>query len=190
MAPENAWSAPRACPVCAATDGRPMVVRDIWHNKPGVFGGLVVDAERPTHNSCLVKKAIHITGRDLRSHGIVGRVGTVMLGGGMRRVVDLSRWFEPFSWLDVNCGDGAFSAIAGQMLTDTEFEGIDPLEWVHGAARRRWLTRGHKGTWSSLQEAYYSVTAMMWSVLGMVSNVRESHVVRWKVLVTCSLIEG
>ena len=50
----------------------------------------------------------------------------------MRRVVDLSRAGSSRSVAGRDCGDGAFSAIAGQMLTDTEFEGIDPLEWVHG----------------------------------------------------------
>jgi hypothetical protein len=152
-APDGALAQIRVCPVCNETGGVSFDVRDVWRNKPGIFRWLrcrcgTVYAERllsevghrfywaepPADDHPLVWSAWH------RKHR--GRNET--------RCRFVARRFEPHAWLDLNCGDAAFGAIASQMLPGTEFEGVDALDSVHFAARRRWLDRGHKGVWAQI----------------------------------------
>lgn len=69
----------------------------------------------------------------------------------------------PRSWLDVGTGHGHFPLIAQDILTDTEFDGLDMTTGVEIAERRGWISRGYRGMFPDLAEKLagrYDVVSM------------------------------
>lgn len=56
----------------------------------------------------------------------------------------------PTNWLDVGCGHGHFTLIAAGELPDTTFDGLDLSDGVDDAARRGWISTGHRGLFPEL----------------------------------------
>ncbi len=50
----------------------------------------------------------------------------------------------PASWLDVGCGDGHMCRVGQTVMPGTRFEGLDRSEAVERAARRGWVSEGHR----------------------------------------------
>ena len=70
---------------------------------------------------------------------------------------------SPDRWLDVGGGHGHFCLIAAEELPATRFDGLDMSESIDEAARRGWVTEGHRGMFPDLAEGLagtYDVVSM------------------------------
>ncbi len=148
----NVHSANRCCPVCGQSEGTLIMLKDRWLLKSGEFSWVQCEC-----GTVYAKRLLNPYGRahywNRRSTDFGTDAWSIWNRYHRSRHEDklrfVYRFLDPSRWLDINCGDGAFGAVATQCIPAMEMEGYDRLDWVHTAVRRRWLSRGHRGSWAA-----------------------------------------
>ncbi len=150
--------APRTtCPWCGSAGlSRQLDTIDLLQHKPGTFHIDRCDAcDHKFQNPRLTIEGLDYYYRDFYD-GIGADSADFIFGVSDKSYVDrvemVKRHIDapPVNWLDVGTGHGHFPLIAAGVLTDTTFDGLDLSDGVDDAARRGWISTGHRGLFPEL----------------------------------------
>lgn len=152
------FEAPRTtCPWCGSAElTRRLDTVDLLQHKPGTFHLDRCDGcEHQFQNPRLTIDGLDYYYRDFYD-GIGADSADFIFGVSDTSYVDRVEMVKrhvaapPANWLDVGTGHGHFCLIAAGVLTDTTFDGLDLSDGVDDAARRGWISTGHRGLFPEL----------------------------------------
>ncbi|MEZ5383468.1 MAG: class I SAM-dependent methyltransferase [Microthrixaceae bacterium] len=158
------------CPWCGAAElSRRLDTVDLLQHKPGTFRIDRCDScGHLFQNPRLTTEGLDYYYRDFYD-GIGAESADFIFGVSDTSYVDRAELVKrhataaPENWLDVGTGHGHFCLIAADVLPETTFDGLDLSDGVDDAARRGWISTGHRGLFPELSAGLagqYDVVSM------------------------------